>query len=133
MLDHQFMEFAASLPAELKLRGETTKYILKQALRPLLPPEILDRPKQGFSVPIAKWLRTDLREMTEDLLLDGRLAARGYFRRGAVERLLDEHLRGAADWHTQLWTLLMFESWHRTFIDERPNLTSTAPAAEAVV
>jgi asparagine synthase (glutamine-hydrolysing) len=133
MLDHEFMEFAASLPPELKLRGDTTKYILKRALRPLLPPEILDRPKQGFSVPIAKWLRSDLREMTDDLLLDGRLAARGYFRRGAVERLLDEHQRGVADWHTQLWTLLMFESWHRTFIDERPNLASTTSAAEAVV
>jgi asparagine synthase (glutamine-hydrolysing) len=125
MLDHEFMEFAASLPSQMKLRGNHTKYIFKRALRSLLPPETIDRPKQGFSVPIGAWFKRDLRELSGDLLLDGRLAARGYFRPGAVERLLDEHWRGAADWHTQLWTVLMLESWHRTFIDERP---SAAPS-----
>jgi asparagine synthase (glutamine-hydrolysing) len=120
MLDHEFMEFAASLPAHLKLRGATTKYILKQAVRPLLPAAIIDRPKKGFSVPLGPWFRNELRELSGDLLLDGRLAARGYLQPRVVRRLLEEHWRGAAEWQDQLWTLLMLESWHRMFIDSRP-------------
>ena len=76
MLDHDFMEFAASLPAGLKLRGNTTKYILKRAVRQLSPAEIIDRPKKGFSVPLEKWFRQDLRELTGDLLLTAPGAAR---------------------------------------------------------
>ncbi len=121
MLDHEFMEFAASLPAEMKLRGRDTKYIFKSAVRELLPADIIDRPKKGFGVPLARWFREDLREMSGDLLLDGRLAQRGYFKPVAVRRLLDEHRRGAAEWHDELWSLVMLESWHRMFIDERPS------------
>lgn len=124
MLDHEFMEFAASLPANLKLRGVTTKYILKQAVRDLLPADIIDRPKKGFSVPLGPWFRNELRELSGDLLLDGRLAARGYLQPRMVRRLLEEHWRGAAAWQDQLWALLMLESWHRMFIDARPR---TAP------
>jgi asparagine synthase (glutamine-hydrolysing) len=124
MLDHEFMEFAASLPSQLKLRGATTKYIFKQAVRDLLPADVIDRPKKGFSVPLELWFRGELREMSGDLLLDGRLAERGYFKPDAVKRLLEEHWRGAANWHSQLWSLLMLESWHRMFIDQRP---TTAP------
>ena len=120
MLDHEFMAFAASLPADFKLRGHQTKYIFKQAVRPLLPAEIIDRPKKGFSVPLNLWFRNELRELTRDLLLDGRLRQRGYFVPGTIERVLDEHLRGEASWGDQLWTLVMLESWHRAFIDERP-------------
>jgi asparagine synthase (glutamine-hydrolysing) len=131
MLDHEFMEFAASLPADLKLRSTETKYILKQAVRDLLPRDILDRPKKGFSVPIDRWLRHELRELTGDLLLDGRLAARGYFRSDVVRRMADEHWRGVRRWHNQLWALLMLESWHRTFVDERP-AAAPAPRPELV-
>jgi asparagine synthase (glutamine-hydrolysing) len=106
MLDHEFMAFAASLPADLKLRGDRSKYIFKQAVRGLLPADILDRPKKGFSVPLDAWFRQELRELTEDLLLDGRLARRGYFRPRIVERIVDEHLRGIASWEDQLWTLV---------------------------
>ena len=120
MLDHEFMEFAASLPSGLKLHHGSTKYILKQAVRPLLPADIIDRPKKGFSVPLGPWFRNELRELSGDLLLDGRLAARGYVQPRAVRRLLDEHWRGVAGWQDQLWTLLMLESWHRMFIDRRP-------------
>ena len=130
MLDHEFMEFAASLPVDLKLRGDTTKYILKRAVRDLLPPDNVDRPKKGFGVPLGSWFRNELREMSGDLLLDGRLAARGYFRPGTVERLLREHWEGAADWENQLWSLLMLESWHRMFIDARPR---GAPAADTSI
>jgi asparagine synthase (glutamine-hydrolysing) len=132
MLDHEFMEFAASLPSALKLRGTTTKYIFKRAVRELLPAEIIDRPKKGFSVPLRVWFRQELREMSGDLLLDGRLAQRGYFKPQAVRRLLEEHWRGAEEWHDQLWSLLMLESWHRMFIDERPSGAPAAPAAVAI-
>ena len=132
MLDHEFMEFAASLPADLKLRGTDTKYILKKAARDFVPAEIIDRPKKGFSVPLDRWFRHELREMAGDLLLDGRLAGRGYFRPGAVQRLVDEHWRGAAAWHNHLWSLLMLESWHRMFIDERPSASPCAPLNVAV-
>ena len=121
MLDHEFMEFAASLPANLKLRGENTKYIFKRAVRDLLPADIIDRPKKGFSVPLDLWFRNELRELSGDLLLDGRLASRGYFKMDAVRRLLEEHWSGAAAWQNQLWTLVMLESWHRMFIDARPS------------
>jgi asparagine synthase (glutamine-hydrolysing) len=121
MLDHTFMEFAAGLPSEFKLRGTETKYLLKRAVADLLPAGIIDRPKKGFGVPLGRWFREDLREFSRDLLLDGRLAKRGYFKRGAVERLLDEHWRGVSSWQNQLWGLLVFELWHRMFIDERPS------------
>jgi asparagine synthase (glutamine-hydrolysing) len=128
MLDHEFMEFAAGLPSHFKLRGATTKYILKNAVRDLLPTDIIDRPKKGFSVPLESWFRNELRELSGDLLLDGKLAARGYFRLGMVEHLLDEHWRGVARWENQLWSLLMLEFWHRMFIDTRPQGAPTGPA-----
>ena len=128
MLDHEFMEFAASLPSDMKLRGAETKYIFKKAVRDLVPAEIIDRPKKGFSVPLDIWFRKDLREMSGDLLLDGRLAGRGYFKPAAVRRLLEEHWRGTASWQNQLWSVLMLESWHRMFIDQRP---SAAPSASS--
>ncbi len=119
-LDHEFMEFAASLPVDLKLRGTTKKYILKKALKNLLPPEIVDRPKMGFGVPLEEWFRNDLKEMASDILLGRRLREREYFRPAAVERLFDEHVRGVATWHDQLWNLLMLELWHQMFIDRQP-------------
>jgi asparagine synthase (glutamine-hydrolysing) len=132
MLDHEFMEFAATLPSDLKLRGATTKYILKRAVRDLLPAEIIDRPKKGFSVPLEAWFRKELRELSGDLLLDGRLAQRGYFKPRAVERLLEEHWSGAGSWHNQLWSLVMLESWHRMFIDTRPSGAPSAASPLAV-
>ena len=128
MLDHEFMGFAASLPTDLKLRGTSTKYILKRAARSLLPADIIDRPKKGFSVPLGDWFRGDLRDMVADLLLDQRSASRGYFKPGVVQRLVDEHRRGVAAWEDQLWSLLMLESWHRMFVDARP----VAPPVETV-
>ena len=117
MLDHLFMEFCASLPSHMKLRGRVKKYIFKRAVRGLLPRQIIDRPKMGFGVPLDHWFRYDLREMARDLLLSPRAAGRGYFRKEVVHRLLDEHIRGVRHWHYQLWNLLMLELWHTTFID----------------
>jgi asparagine synthase (glutamine-hydrolysing) len=117
MVDHVFMEFAASLPSHLKLRGLTKKYILKRAARPLLPPAVIDRPKMGFGVPIDRWMRRELREMLHDVLLSRRAIERGIFREAAVRRVIDEHQSGRWQWHLQLWALLFLELWFRRFID----------------
>jgi asparagine synthase (glutamine-hydrolysing) len=119
-LDHELMEFCASLPSDLKLRGLTTKYLLRRAVRDLLPAAVVDRPKQGFGVPIDRWLRGELRGLVHDVLLDTRTLQRGYFHEPVVRRLLGEHQRGVRGWHYQLWNLLVLELWHRTFVDGRP-------------
>jgi asparagine synthase (glutamine-hydrolysing) len=116
-LDHTLVEFAATIPAGLKLRGRTGKQILRTALAGLLPPSILARPKMGFGVPIDHWLRGELRELMTDCLLSPRALGRGYFRPAAVRRLVEEHAAGGANWRDRLWTLLMLELWHRTFLD----------------
>ncbi len=116
-LDHEFMEFAATIPSHLKVRGRAKKLILKRALAGLLPEEILRRPKMGFGVPVDHWLRHELRDLAHDTLLGPRCLHRGYFQREAIQRLLDEHARGKANWQEQLWVLLMLELWNRTYID----------------
>jgi asparagine synthase (glutamine-hydrolysing) len=117
LLDHEVMEFAATMPFDLKLRGRIKKYILKEALHDLLPAAILARPKMGFGVPIDHWLRHEVREYAAEVLLGARARGRGYFRMDAVGRLFDEHVAGRANWHYLLWNLLMLELWHRTYLD----------------
>lgn len=124
MVDHVFMEFAAALPSSMKVRNGVSKHILKRAARPFLPDENIDRAKRGFSIPLAPWFRGEFGTLAADVLLDGRLAQRGYFHMDVVRRLLDEHRRGVTTWQKQLWNLLMLEYWHRTFIDERPRVSA---------
>jgi asparagine synthase (glutamine-hydrolysing) len=119
-VDHKVMEFCARLPAHLKLRGLTKKYLLRVAGLSLLPAEILDRPKMGFGVPLDRWFRRELKDMAFDVLLGRRLAERGLVRREAVQTLLQEHVSGRYTWHYQIWNLLMLELWFQTFIDNRP-------------
>jgi len=116
-LDHQFVETAAGFPARLKLDGPTTKRILKDAVRDWLPPGIADRPKQGFSVPVRHWLRGELRGLAEDVLLDPGSLRRGLFREDNLRSLIREHLDGARDHETRIWTLLQLELWFRTYVD----------------
>jgi len=116
-LDHSLMEFVASLPAHFKLAGRNKKYLLKAALRGVLPDVVLDRPKMGFSAPIAHWFRNELREMAYDVLLSPTTVQRGYFRKQVMAQLLDEHCTGRQDHAETLWQLLVLELWHRTFID----------------
>src|SRR6266851_5344972 len=116
-LDHSLMEFVASLPAHFKLAGRNKKYLLKAALRGVLPDVVLDRPKMGFSAPIAHWFRNELREMAYDVLLTPTTLQRGYFRKQVMAQLLDEHCTGRQDHAETLWQLLVLELWHRTFID----------------
>jgi asparagine synthase (glutamine-hydrolysing) len=119
LLDHLVVEFAASLPRGLKIRGLIQKYLLKQAMRGILPAGVVRRRKRGFGVPTHHWFRHDLREMAYDVLLDTRARSRGYFRAEALRQYLDDHVQGRADHHDRLWALLMLELWHRTFIDAR--------------
>jgi asparagine synthase (glutamine-hydrolysing) len=116
-LDHHVIEFAASLPPEMKIRRFTTKYLLKRVLRQLLPQENLERRKMGFGVPIGHWFRGKMQPFLREVVLSERASRRGMFKRAAVERLIDEHVRGRRDYAHQLWTLLMLELWFQRFID----------------
>jgi asparagine synthase (glutamine-hydrolysing) len=116
-LDHHVIEFAASLPENLKLRGLTTKYLLKRVLAKLLPAENLQRRKMGFGVPIGHWLRGDMQKFLRETLLSEKALGRGFFRPEAVTRMVELHTRGERDYAHQLWTLLMLELWFQRFID----------------
>jgi asparagine synthase (glutamine-hydrolysing) len=116
LLDHELMEFAAALPRDLKLRGRTGKALLREAVRPWLPAEILNRPKHGFIAPIADWLRRELRSLPEEVLLDPVGRDRGTFEPAEVRRLIDEH-RGGLDRSSQLWAMVNLELWFRTCVD----------------
>ena len=130
LLDNEVIDFAATLPASFKIRNGRRKHILKRAAASLLPPEILDRRKQGFGVPIGAWFRGDLRELFHDILLSQRTRSRGYFDGGFVDRIVTEHLSGTRDHSLRLWQLLVFELWHRHYLDAAPQRRqATAVAA----
>ena len=116
-LDHHVIEFAASLPERMKLRGLTTKYILKKTLRKLLPPENLSRGKMGFGVPVGHWFRGQMQGFLRESLLSERASRRGLFRPEVVRRMVELHTRGERDHTHQLWTLLMLELWFQRFVD----------------
>jgi asparagine synthase (glutamine-hydrolysing) len=124
LLDHRLIEFAQTIPASLKLRRVDgrweAKHILKRAVAGLIPHEIIHRPKQGFDVPIKHWMNREFGEMLNDLLAAPRARQRGYFNQKTVAGLLQEHRRGSRDYSRHLWALLMFEIWHRAFIDREP-------------
>ncbi len=110
-LDYEFVEFVMGLPSELKLKGFTSKYILKKAMKNFLPDEVIQRKKKGFGVPIAKWVKGPLRELFEELLSPDRLRREGFLNPEHVEALLNEHLVNKRDNRKQLWTLLVWELW----------------------
>jgi asparagine synthase (glutamine-hydrolysing) len=119
-LDHKLMEFMARVPSGLKLRGGESKYLLKSALRQILPAEILARKKKGFGVPLGRWLRNNLREKLVDTVLSDRALARGYFRPEAVQEMVKTLLQGSDRFQYQLWDLLVLERWHQMYIDQVP-------------
>lgn len=139
LLDHHLIEFAQTIPSSLKLRrtsrGWETKYILKRAVKGLIPDEIIHRPKHGFDVPIRRWLKRELGEMCDDLLTSPRARQRGYFNQDVVASLLQEHRRGIRDNARHLWALLIFEIWHCAFIDREPvaSLTGVESLPQAAV
>ncbi|HEY2432289.1 MAG TPA: asparagine synthase (glutamine-hydrolyzing) [Vicinamibacterales bacterium] len=116
-LDHHLVEFAAQLPARLKLRGLTTKWILREAVKPLLPAAILTRRKMGFPVPFGIWLRGRGAGLARDVLLDTRARQRGLTDPAAVAALIDGHADGTLDGGDALWALMNLELWYRTFVD----------------
>lgn len=127
LLDPEVLVLGLSLPDRLKVRGRRGKLALRAAFRDLLPPEILERPKTGFGVPLGAWLRDPLRELAGDLLL-GDAARRGRFRPETVRRLLQEHLDGERDHGHRLWCLLVLELWERAWLDRAPSAVATVVA-----
>jgi asparagine synthase (glutamine-hydrolysing) len=116
-LDQRLVEFATALPPRLKLRGFKTKWILREAVRTILPPEILTRRKMGFPVPFAMWMRDSWQPVVRDILLDRRTRERGIIEPQAVEQLMTAHASGRQEGADAIWSLLNLELWYRTFID----------------
>jgi asparagine synthase (glutamine-hydrolysing) len=121
LLDHEVVSFAFSLPAHMKLHGVERKRVLKRAAASILPAEVFARPKRGFGVPIGAWFRSPLRDFVVDTLQSPRARQRGYFAPRFVDRVVSEHLAGRRDHTLRLWQLLMFELWHREYLDSAPD------------
>jgi len=119
-LDHILVEFSTALPDRLKLRGWTTKYVLREAMKGLLPESILKRGKMGFPVPLRRWFRHAFRPLLDEFVTGKRTVARGLFQPNFLQRLVQEHVAGTADHTERLWALLNFEMWQRHFLDGEP-------------
>jgi len=116
LLNNDFVEYATRLPLTMKLRGLRSKFLLKRALRGVLPDSILNRPKKGFGIPVADWFRGPLREQMLSVLSPDRIARKGFFDGPAVAALVGDHLSGRRDNRKQLWTLFVFELWHDGYV-----------------
>src|SRR5262245_23642929 len=127
-LDHKLVEFAAQLPDEWKLSGFTTKRVLREAMKGLLPESILNRPKMGFPVPFSGWTKGRWNGVARDVLLDRRSIERGVIDPDGVDRLLRDHANGRTDGGDRIWSLMNLELWHRTFIDKEGVQTLATPA-----
>jgi asparagine synthase (glutamine-hydrolysing) len=117
LMDHELVEWLATLPSTLKVRAQEGKFLLKKAMEPLLPDDILYRTKMGFSVPLARWFRGPLKGRVRQAVLGPRLAATGWFNRDYLSHLVDGHQSGAHDYSSPLWSLLMFEAFLRNVVD----------------
>jgi asparagine synthase (glutamine-hydrolysing) len=116
MLDVNVVEWGLSLPRKYKIKGFETKHILKDVARSLVPAELIDRPKMGFGIPRAEWLRTGMKEMVIDTLIDTTATQRGWFKSAEVKNVIDTHMTGE-DKDNLLWPMLMLELWARTWLD----------------
>jgi asparagine synthase (glutamine-hydrolysing) len=129
LLDNAVIQFASSLPPTLKIRNGRRKHVLKEVAARLLPEAILTRPKQGFGVPLGLWFRGDERELFADTLLSARSLQRGYFQPAFVRQLVDEHVRGRRDHTLRLWQLVVFERWHRLYVDRGMDVEQASGSA----
>jgi asparagine synthase (glutamine-hydrolysing) len=130
LIDHRLVEFAATIPPRLLIRGGVTKYALKAAVRGQIPDAIIDRPKHGFAVPLARWFRQEWNAFLRDTLLSTRARQRGVVNAAYVEKLIGLHERGR-DLDGQLWTLLSFELWCRLFLDPPNRAVSSGTWSDA--
>lgn len=117
-LDHEFIELVISIPANVRSRKDDLKYLFRRALNDRLPEEIFTRPKGGLSLPLDDWLRNGLRSLSDDMLSKRQIQKRGYFNPDYVSKLLTEHVIGSKDHTYRIWVLMMFELWHRIYIDD---------------
>jgi asparagine synthase (glutamine-hydrolysing) len=129
LLDHVLMEWAAEIPRPTKMARGVTKALFKSAMEPYLPAKLLYRPKMGFSCPIDRWFRCEIKKLAYDTLLSRGARERGVFRADYVRALLDEHCSHRRDHHTRLWALLMLELWFRMWIDAPAEAAILRPAA----
>jgi asparagine synthase (glutamine-hydrolysing) len=118
LLDHELVEFAATIPPEMKLSGGRTKHVFKEAMRGILPQQIIDRRKQGFAIPLGRWFRGQLSDFVHDLLLSQSSRERGILNPAYVKWLVKDNERGRPQHDLQLWTLISFELWCRRFLDQ---------------
>lgn len=117
LIDYRIVEFAATLPPDLKLRRFTTKYLFKTLMAKYLPKHIIQKRKQGFVPPLREWFRGELGAFARDVLLDRTARARGFFVPGQVDAMLSDHQAGRRSFHYQIWVLLTFEMWCRRYLD----------------
>jgi asparagine synthase (glutamine-hydrolysing) len=129
LMDHELVEWLATLPSSLKVRGNEGKVLLKKAMEPHLPHDLLYRPKMGFAVPLARWFRGPLRARVREAVLGPRLADTGWFERPYLQHLVEAHQSGTRDYSAPLWTLLMFEAFLRRVADA-PAATPARPLAD---
>jgi asparagine synthase (glutamine-hydrolysing) len=119
LIDHKVVEYAASIPGDLKLKGNQLKYLLRKVAARYLPSELITRKKQGFGFPLGIWMRTELRQFMQDLFAESRMIELGIFDAGYVRRLIDEHLSGRRDHNYRLWLLISIEVWYRMSFEGR--------------
>ena len=131
LLDNEVVAFASALPASLKIKNGRRKHVLKEVAASLVPREILDRPKQGFGVPLGTWFRGNLRELFADTLLSPASLQRGYFRPAFVRHIVNEHLNGKRDHTLRLWQLVVFEKWQQQYVNFFPLSTPALPSRAA--
>ena len=133
LMDHPLLEWLATLPSSLKVRGNEGKFLLKKAMEPHLPHDVLYRPKMGFAVPLARWFRGPLKDRVRTAVLGSRLADTGWFQRATLERLLTEHQAGRQDHSAALWSVMMFEAFLRQVVDGNDAHRPLAPLNDSQV
>jgi asparagine synthase (glutamine-hydrolysing) len=119
-MDHPLVEWLATLPTSFKMRGSEGKYLLKKTMEGHLPHDIMYRPKMGFAVPLARWLRGPLRQRVRDTLIDGRIVQTGWFDPAAIRRVVEQNESGARDHSTPIWVLLMFDAFLKNVVEGTP-------------
>ena len=125
LMDHPLVEWMGTLPSSLKMRGQESKYLLKKSMEPLLPMDIMYRPKMGFAVPLARWFRGPLKNRVRESLLGERMAQSGWFDPDAIRLIVEQHESGRRDHSTPIWTLLMFDAFLRCVMEEGAAAAST--------